>query len=117
MDGLIGPKTYPRHGVAAGSPFAPYELALMMMQTIVRMRESQIGVQLSIHMDDIMVSAQWEMQEAVRRVAAAADIIQESVEAAGLVFERSKGFCLASSHGLGKALQAALGHGGVTLVT
>ena len=50
-------------------------------------------------------------------MAAAADIIQESVEAAGLVFERSKGFCLASSDGMGKALQAALGHGGVTLVT
>ena len=55
-------------------------------------------------------------KEAVRRIAEAADVIQSSVEEMGFVTERSKGFCLASSEGMGKALQAALGDVAVTKV-
>ncbi len=112
MDGLAGPKLYPRHSVAAGSLFAPYELCFMMMPVIMKARQATIGVELSIHMDDIMVSAQCEKAEAVRRITEAADVIQGSVEELGFVLERSKGFCLASSESLGKALQSALGEGG-----
>ncbi len=57
MDGLIGPGLFPKHGVAAGSPFAPYELCLLMVPVIMKVRAAQIGVQLSIHMDDITVAA------------------------------------------------------------
>ena len=116
MDGLIGPGLFPRNGVAAGSPFAPYELCLMLLPVIVKVREAKLGVQLSIHMDDIMVSAQCEQDVAISRVSKAAALIQASVEELGFVLERSKGFCLASSDGMGKALQEALGVEGGALV-
>ncbi len=112
MDGFIGPGFLPKHGVAAGSSFATYELCLMMMPVIMKVREAKIGVHLSIHMDDIMEAAQCEKEEAARRIAEAAEVIQEEVEALGFVMERAKGFCLASSEGMGKALQEALGKDG-----
>ncbi len=60
MEELIGPRLRPRSGIAAGSPFAPYELCLMMVPVIMRIRGTRLGVQLSIYMDDVMVSAQGE---------------------------------------------------------
>ncbi len=65
MEGLIGPTILPRHGIAASHPFAPHEVCLMLMPVIMRMRASKLLVQLSTHMGDIVVSAQWEKHEAV----------------------------------------------------
>ncbi len=42
----------------------------------------------------------------------AAEVTQGEVVALGFVAEGAKGFCLASSEGMGKALQVALGHEG-----
>ena len=50
-----------------------------------KVREARIGVYLSIHMDDIMVAAQCEKEEAVRTIVEAAEVIQGEVEALGFV--------------------------------
>ncbi len=50
---LIGPWLRPRNGIAARNPFAPYELCLVMMPVIMRIRGTRLGVQLSIHMGTI----------------------------------------------------------------
>ena len=58
LDGLAGPAIRPWRGIAAGSPFAPYELALMMIPIVHGVRGLRIPIQLSIHVDDIMLAAQ-----------------------------------------------------------
>ena len=50
MDGVIGKPVYPTKGVAAGSPFAPFELALVLLPTILRLRGSGIPLTLSIRL-------------------------------------------------------------------
>ncbi len=92
MEGLIGPRLRPRSGIASGSPF---ELCLMMMPVITRIRGTRLGFQLSIHVDDVMASAQGERHESVRKVAEAAKAIKDTVEARGVAVEDAKGFCLA----------------------
>ena len=63
MDGVIGGKVHPRRGVAAGSPFAPYELALVTLPTIVRLRKSELPIVISVHVDDFLLAGTGKTRE------------------------------------------------------
>lgn len=105
MDGVVGKGIYPTKGVAAGSPFAPFELALVVLPTIVRLRSSGIPLALSIYVDDFMISAtgQDEDQMASRMVKWAA-MVYDEITSVGFVVERAKGFVLGSSRQLAARL-------------
>ena len=117
MEGLVGPTLLPSRGIAAGSPFAAYELALVLLPGIMqhRMRKNlqiniSIQLRLSVHVDDTMLTI--EGFEAGTVVAAMHDEgtkILGFIDSIGMVTEPKKGFVLASTQGLAKAATKLFG--------
>ena len=86
MDGVVGKAVYPTKGVAAGSPFAPFELALVVLPTVVRLRTSGLPVTLSIHVDDFMISATGTSEEQViSNMKQGAALVYDEITSVGFV--------------------------------
>ena len=91
IDGVIGQATYPGQGVAAGSPTAPFELALATLPTIVRLRATGLPIVITVHVDDYLMSGTGKSdQEVVEVLVQGADVVHAGVSEAGFVLEFSK---------------------------
>lgn len=113
IDGVVGKGIYFTKGVAAGSPFAPFELALVVPPTIVRLRVNGIPLALSIHVDDFMISATGTGEDQViSRMIEEAAMVYDETSSVGLVVERAKGFVLGSSRRLAARLYEVMGQFG-----
>ncbi len=112
VDIVASHEVWPRRGIAAGSPFAPYELVLYLAEAISRQVASCPQVTLSVHVDDILQTARGKTsQEVATMLAESAAVMYDAIvnDRQMVIDVAKKGFLIGSSREVVQDVWAALG--------
>jgi len=108
---LVSRPLSPVKGIGPGSPFATYELMVLVIQDLRDLQSRHLEVRFSLHVDDLHGStAQYNDQTAINTTQAAAfDAIVSLEEGLGLPFDAKKAQVVSSSKAVAEAAAKALG--------